>query len=149
MRTRIPWLLPALLYSAAIVYLSSRTNPPVPDVIFRVNDKILHFVLYFVFGLLWHGAFARGLLRGGDPRWCFKTTLLFGMLFAALDEFHQSFTPGRDADVMDFLADTAGIAAGAWTSGRWLIPWMKNSPRITRMATDSRGRSGTGAYPRR
>ncbi|MCX5731999.1 MAG: VanZ family protein, partial [Deltaproteobacteria bacterium] len=31
----------------------------------------------------------------------------------ATDEFHQSFVPGRNADVADWMADTLGAAAGA------------------------------------
>jgi VanZ family protein len=98
----------AILYSAGIVYLSSKTNPPVPEAIFRINDKVLHFIQYAIFGFLWRGALAQGFRRSSDARWTFRTTLLLGMLFGALDEFHQSFTPGRDADVMDWLADAAG-----------------------------------------
>jgi VanZ family protein len=120
------WMwLSAVLYSVAIVYLSSKTSPPVPEAIFRINDKVLHFVQYALFGFLWRGAFAQGFSRSADIRWTFKTTMLLGLLFAAADEFHQSFVPRRDPDVMDFLADTAGLAAGAWASGRWLIPRMK------------------------
>ena len=36
-------------------------------------------------------------------------------IFAALDEIHQLFTPGRSgADVFDWIADTLGAASGAW-----------------------------------
>jgi VanZ family protein len=34
-------------------------------------------------------------------------------LYGASDEWHQSFTPRRTADVEDWFADTAGGAAGA------------------------------------
>lgn len=33
--------------------------------------------------------------------------------FAALDEAHQLFVPGRSADVADWVADTVGAALGA------------------------------------
>ena len=35
--------------------------------------------------------------------------ILISMIYAASDEFHQTFIPGRDAGVMDFLTDSAGI----------------------------------------
>ena len=30
--------------------------------------------------------------------------------FGATDEWHQSFVPGREADLLDWLADTSGAA---------------------------------------
>jgi VanZ family protein len=33
--------------------------------------------------------------------------------FGATDEVHQSFVPGRNADVADWVADTLGAAVGA------------------------------------
>ena len=41
-------------------------------------------------------------------------------LFGASDEFHQSFVPGRDTDVFDWVADTLGATAGAlvWLGAR-------------------------------
>ena len=34
--------------------------------------------------------------------------VLLTSLYAATDEFHQRFTPGRMSDVQDWLADTLG-----------------------------------------
>ena len=109
----------AVLYSAGIVYLSSKTNPPVPDAIFRINDKVLHFIQYAIFGILWRGALAQRFRLSNDFRKSHKMALLLGMLFAALDELHQSFVPGRDSDVMDFIADAIGIVTGTW-----VISWL-------------------------
>ena len=35
-----------------------------------------------------------------------------GIGYAASDEIHQLFVPGRQADVSDWLADIIGLAAG-------------------------------------
>lgn len=35
-----------------------------------------------------------------------------GGLYGALDEWHQSFVPGRTPDATDWLADVAGVIAG-------------------------------------
>ncbi len=35
--------------------------------------------------------------------------ILFGIIFAGLDEFHQLFVPGRDGAVFDVLIDNIGI----------------------------------------
>lgn len=36
------------------------------------------------------------------------------VIFAALDEYHQGWIPGRDPDVGDWLADILGIIVGFW-----------------------------------
>jgi VanZ family protein len=37
---------------------------------------------------------------------------LIAILYAATDEFHQSFTPGRTPRVTDVMIDAAGAAMG-------------------------------------
>ena len=45
-------------------------------------------------------------------RWSWAlTTILLIAAYASLDEFHQSFVPGRTAAVTDAMLDTAGGAA--------------------------------------
>jgi VanZ family protein len=38
--------------------------------------------------------------------------MLLGSLYGASDEVHQSFVPGRAADPLDWVADSAGAVAG-------------------------------------
>lgn len=38
--------------------------------------------------------------------------IVLGVICAALDEFHQSFTPGRNPSGFDVLIDTAGVCVG-------------------------------------
>lgn len=38
-----------------------------------------------------------------------KILVAIGSLFAASDEWHQSFIPGRDASVLDWISDCVGI----------------------------------------
>lgn len=64
-------------------------------------DKVIHVGMYA--GLGWHAARAAGV---GFP-------LVAGILgFAALDEWHQGFVPGRSGDVGDWVADLVGGALG-------------------------------------
>ena len=55
-----------------------------------------------------------------------RLTLLIVMLYAATDEFHQSFVPDRTSLVSDVMIDTAGgITAlfALWIFGRWRKHW--------------------------
>jgi VanZ family protein len=72
--------------------------------------KSAHFNEYFILSLL----ILRGI-RAGEKGWHLRwalTTVLIIAGYAALDEFHQSFVPGRGAAVTDVLIDASGgIAA--------------------------------------
>ncbi|HXN17941.1 MAG TPA: VanZ family protein [Candidatus Binatus sp.] len=72
--------------------------------------KMGHVTEYFVLSLLILRA-----IRAGKPGthwgWALATIAMVAC-YASLDEFHQSFVPGRTAAVSDVLIDTAGgIAA--------------------------------------
>jgi VanZ family protein len=59
----------------------------------------------------------------GSGRWRDRASWavpLFIALFAASDEFHQSFVPGRSSDIKDWIADMTGttLAVVAWSRAR-------------------------------
>ena len=76
-------------------------------------DKISHFLEYCLLGWLLIRA-----LRKENPA---KNLLILkclaagiAILYGASDEFHQSFVFGRSACVSDWIADSAGGAAGSF-----------------------------------
>jgi VanZ family protein len=79
-------------------------------------------------------AFTAGLWISPD-RWK-RRALGYFFLIAAIasvygitDEFHQSFVPGRDANIWDWLADTIGACIGAGlavAAGKRGIFWLRN-----------------------
>lgn len=96
-RRRICW---ALLLAATIIYESSCSQLAGPDV--PGIDKVEHAL---VFGLL-----ATLLVRSGFlPKYGWMAVFLVS-LFGVSDEWHQGFTPGRDVEFGDWLADTSGAA---------------------------------------
>ena len=114
-RRRWLWLwLPVVLYAAAIVLVSSRPSPPLPD---GISDKSGHAAAYCGLGLVVLRALARAELAGvgaGTSLAAVGLTTAFG----ASDELHQLFVPGRSADVHDLVADATGAAVGVTTA--WL-----------------------------
>jgi VanZ family protein len=100
------WL-PTLLWALAIFLVSS--VPRIGAAMGRLEgcDKIAHFVEYFILG--WA---LRYWSRGGSARF-----LAGGIAFAAFDEFHQRYVPGREMSFWDFVADAAGITAGFLITG--------------------------------
>lgn len=75
------------------------------------QDKILHFGYYALGGILLFNALGSVSRRIGNaaPFVC----IAFLSLVGGLDEFHQTFVPGRSGlDPGDWLADTLGATTG-------------------------------------
>ena len=52
-----------------------------------------------------------------------RTALSAGILYAALDEYHQTFVPGRSGQIRDVVIDSLGLLFGIllillWKRGR-------------------------------
>ena len=103
---------PVILYSGIIFYVSSVPNvkTPLQEIQF---DKFLHILAYMPFGFLLargicnaRGSVSSGMLLG--------TVLLVSFLYGLSDEIHQSFVPGRNAGIIDIIADTVGSVAGGY-----------------------------------
>lgn len=99
--------LPALLYSALIVVLSSIPKLRSPDLGVEFSDKLLHACEYAIFAFLFYRSFSRARFARGGTR-PLLLTLLFLVVFAAGDEYHQKFVRGRYMDGYDLLADISG-----------------------------------------
>ena len=110
MRKAVPFL-PAALYAGVIFVLSAQANPlPFMPPGLLLHDKLLHGLAYAALaGLLVPGF--RG--AGRSSLAALLLAVAVSSLYGATDEFHQSFVPGRTADLLDWVADTLGAALGA------------------------------------
>ena len=109
MVARVARWIPALVYMALIYYSSSQSDPA-PALTSHIWDKLLHGAGYGVLALLYVRA-----LAGERLAWTSIATIaiLLTSAYAASDELHQTFTPGRMPDVKDWLADTVGAIIAA------------------------------------
>ena len=105
-------------YMAAIFFMSS--GPGVPISSAHNLDKLLHAGAYGVLSGLLAWAMTRGLLRSATAP-VLVAAWLISTAYGASDEWHQSFVPGRVADVADLLADSLGALAAAGAVGAWGI----------------------------
>lgn len=108
---------PAAVYAAAIVFASSISGE---QITFRVDDRIAHFVEYFMLGLLL--SFGAAGVRGGTGRFAPVAILAFVAVFALADEYHQSFVPQRDASMKDWVFDMLGASAAVFGARRLAAP---------------------------
>ena len=84
-----------------IYYLSSQTALGGFGILglFPHADKLVHAATYGILALMLYAALGRPL-----------TAWLLASLYGIRDEIHQSFVPGRSADVWDVLANSMGAA---------------------------------------
>jgi VanZ family protein len=101
------WAL-VLGYMGVIFYLSHQPSVPIPPR-FPHQDKVFHFLAYFLLAMLVAGANQEG---GRKRR--FFSAFIVAALYGISDEIHQSFVPGRDASVLDWIADAGGGWVGAY-----------------------------------
>lgn len=109
---------------SAVKNFDSKTQPEKISTTLKIEHilrKTAHFCIYTAFGALlafaslWHSRtwIAHGLIA-----------LLIGTLYAASDELHQSFIPGRGPLFTDVILDSAGVLCGALVmlafAGVWL-----------------------------
>ena len=96
---------PAALWAAVLFLLSGWSGPGVG--LPAGADKLVHVGLFLILGfsLAW-GKVRTGL---GVPG---VLLLLIGVGYGALDEWHQSFVPGRTVSMGDWVADSAGVMLG-------------------------------------
>ena len=77
------------------------TSPETLATIHFIIRKLAHFTEYAILGFLAARAFRT------SPRW-FLISALLVVVYALIDEYHQSFVPSRTASVFDSLIDMAG-----------------------------------------
>ena len=94
---------------AAIFYASSLTD--VPGLPGGLSNYTGHFIGYALLGMLALRGFARARWHGLSMRaaiWAVALSAAYGIT----DEFHQSFVPGRQSTVEDWVADALGAVTG-------------------------------------
>ena len=99
---------PTLIWFCLIWILSSLPSQHIPSVNITCFDKLEHIGVYAVLSCLlgyW--------LSFKD--WKLTIVILIYLvllLLAGLDEYHQTYIPGREVSLYDFMANSAGIIIG-------------------------------------
>lgn len=92
---------PLGLWAAAVLLVGTLRLEPMS--LPTGSDKAAHFIMYGVGGAL--AAWAGRKQGSAGAAW---VALLLVILTGVADELHQGTVPGRDSDIMDLAADTAG-----------------------------------------
>ena len=117
------WIAP-LLWALITLAISSIPMPAISAP--PGADKGVHWILYFVLGIL----SARAVLSDRNARVGELLAVLAAILvFAALDELHQVWIPGRTVEFRDWVADAIGSLCGITLA---LVLARRRAPRAPR-----------------
>ena len=108
-----PYTVITIGYMLLITLLSHLPQEDLPKSDLDSIDYPFHFAEYSILGFLLFRSITSDELLTFHP---FYGSLLIGISFAILDEFHQSFVPGRHMSSTDVLFDSLGIVFGMFAS---------------------------------
>ena len=89
--------------------LSEKTKEKIVEKAQPIIRKIAHFSIYMIVGILIMSFVSTYRLL------LWKKLLIsigVGLIYAISDEYHQSFVPGRSAELRDVIIDTSGVIMG-------------------------------------
>lgn len=114
-RKRILFYILPLAGYAGLIFVLSSSSLDIEELkpVFKF-DKLLHLAEYFVLGYLLMRVFSTSAVPSIARR-AVPLAVIIGAAYGLSDEVHQYFVPGRNADVMDFLFDAAGVTLAACT----------------------------------
>ncbi len=110
------FILLSMAWMAVLFHLSSlppdfqvpfvSTNPVFLN--YQVTPKIFHFFNFGVLSVLYLCGMEKKVARSNAKLSVFLLSLLLTVFYAVIDEYHQSFVPGRHPLITDVLIDMAG-----------------------------------------
>jgi VanZ family protein len=102
-----------VLWCLGWLIVAGESLRPIQTMPFGLSDKLIHFMGY----ALMSTAVASFCY---EPRWLLGWSVLT-LLIGGLSEVGQYFVLGRDADLLDFVANASGTILGATTALIWLL----------------------------
>jgi VanZ family protein len=101
-----------ILSLMVVIFLGSATpQKDIPPAVSSIA-KVLHLLEYALLGFL----VLPFVYTEGRP---LSIAVIFTTVYAASDEFHQLFVPGRHGSPYDVLIDSFGSLIGAYFAKRW------------------------------
>jgi hypothetical protein len=125
---RLSAWLPPVVWAAALLVLSAQPGDRLPAPGLWQIDKLVHACLYGLLGALT----GRALARSGAAGWALAAAALGLVAFGVLDEWSQTFSPGRSSSAADAVADAIGSWGGLAAASRYYRRRHGTHPRLRR-----------------
>ena len=101
-----PWGPPLVMMAVIFLFSAQPSLNSGLGVADTIGRKLVHFAEYALLAFLW----ARALRTRMEARRAALVALVVTSLYAATDEYHQTFVEGRHGSPLDWAVDTAGAA---------------------------------------
>ncbi|MCL5030931.1 MAG: VanZ family protein [Bacteroidetes bacterium] len=108
-KTRLVYL-PLIIYWLILLIATSLPGSDMPDI--HVSDKIEHFTGYAILTILITFTLLVQSKYKIVKEKAYLATMIIVSVYAALDELHQLFIPGRDCDIFDWTTDFLAACFG-------------------------------------
>lgn len=107
MQKLIKFWSPAIIWAFIIFIFSSFQVGSSSEFYWKdfIIKKTAHIVEYGILATLFYRAMVNSDVKKKKAMWC---SILIALFYGLTDEFHQSFTPGREPRLRDVLIDTTG-----------------------------------------
>lgn len=127
------WL-PVVVWGGVIFLFSANPTTRASEIYWQdfIVKKTAHVVVYAILSTLFYRALKTGGIKAKKAGYY---SIFFSLFYGLTDEFHQSFTPGRDPKIRDVIFDTIGGALGIYLIWN-LLP--KAPTRLRKLAKDLR-----------
>lgn len=94
--------------SGSIVeFIANIFNIKYIEILSLIIRKLAHITEYFILGIL-----TINCLKDYKINYLYVSSILFCIIYACSDEFHQLFISGRSGTIIDVLIDSIGIILG-------------------------------------
>lgn len=112
MKKYLSWI-PTMVWMFMIFGVSSQSTLHASSVYWLdfIIKKSAHFIEYFILNLLINYSLKSSFSLSKKRQ--IATAIGLAIIYAATDEFHQTFVAGRDGRLRDVLIDSAGILLSA------------------------------------
>jgi VanZ family protein len=110
----------SLIIQPILHFLMPSLSPEEIAEIHAAIRKLGHLTEYFILGILLFRAFRGESKELRSLRWAFSSFLVI-VLYAASDEFHQSFVPERTSSLVDVGIDALGGIIAQGVSILWQV----------------------------
>ncbi len=100
----VAWII-TLITIILIFCISSIPDYSIPKIDFEYKNQLYHFGIFMTLAFFSMIAFS----KGGRNKDFVYVAIIFSVIFAIMDELHQSLVFGRNTSIGDFLIDCLGI----------------------------------------
>lgn len=90
-------------------YISTTNLNNIVEILHNPIRELMHFLEYLVLGLLVINMLKQNSIKDN----VILISIMFSFIYAASDEIHQIFIPGRTCEYLDILLDTLGSILGS------------------------------------